>query len=74
MHIRLMTDIKNQAVFHCIVNGLDGDAQFHSTQIAGEMPAGFGYIGNEKLPDLGAQLGALPIAERYQVFVTVDSF
>ena len=74
MHIRLMTDIKNQAVFLRIKNGLNGDAQFHNAQIPSQMTAGLGYAGNQKLPDLLAQAGPFFIAERQQVLVTVDSF
>ena len=40
MHIRLMTYIKNQAVFHCIKYRFNGNRQFHNTQVSGKMAAG----------------------------------
>ena len=69
MHIRLMSHIKNQAVYTCIKNGLDGNAQFYNAQISGEMSAGLGDVGNQKFPDFLAELDSLPIAEGREVIV-----
>ncbi len=74
MHIRLVTNVKNQAVLLGIKNGLDGDAQLHHAQISGQMPAGLGNTGDQEFPDLPAKLGQLLGAQRLQVLVAVDSF
>ena len=59
MNIRLMTNVKNQAVLHGIVNRLNGNAEFNRTQVSGQMSAGFGYILDQKFPNLPAELGPL---------------
>ena len=41
MHIRLVTNIKHQAVFIRIKHGFDGDTQLYHAQIARQVPAGF---------------------------------
>ena len=48
--------IKNQAVYLGIKNGFDGHAQLHHAQVSGQMSAGFGNVGDQKLPDLPAEL------------------
>ena len=73
MHIRLVTHVKNQAVFRCIKNGLNGYAQLYNSQVSGKMSAGFRHGRNQEFPDLPAQLGTLRVAERLQILVTVDS-
>ena len=62
MDIRLMTHIKNQAVFFCIKNGLDGDAQLHRAQVSGQMAAGLRNGLDQKIPDLLAKLEPLFVA------------
>ena len=71
MHIRLMSDVKNQAVFFCIEYGFDGDAQLHNAQIAGQMAACPGNTGDQKFPDLCAKLAAFLIIQPQQIIVTV---
>ena len=72
MHIRLMPNIKNQAVYLGIKNGLDGHAQLHHAQVSGQMSAGFGNVGDQKLPDLPAELGSLPVIQSGKVVMAVD--
>ena len=55
MDIRLVTHIKYQAVFTCIKHGLDGNGQFHHTQIGCQVAAGFGNPIDKKFPDLAAE-------------------
>ena len=72
MDIRLVSDIKNQTVFHCIKNGLNGHGELHRTQIGGQMAACFGDAGNKKFPDFAAKLRPFGIRQLDQIFVTVD--
>ena len=72
MHIRLMPNIKNQAVYLGIKNGFDGHAQLHHAQVSGQMSAGFGNVGDQKLPDLPAKLGSLPVIQSGKVVMAVD--
>ena len=72
MHIRLMPNIKNQAVYLGIKNGLDGHAQLHHAQVSGQMSAGFGNVGNQKLPDFPTKLGSLPVIQSGKVVMAVD--
>ena len=72
MDIRLVTHIKNQAVFHCIKNGLDGDRKLHRTQIGSQVAAGFGYAGDQKLADFRAQLGSVSVSQGNEIIVTAD--
>ena len=71
MHIRLMPHIKNQAVYLGIKNGFDGHAQLHHAQVSGQMSAGFGDVGNQKLPDFPTKLGSLPVIQRSKVVMAV---
>ena len=73
MNIRLMTYIKNQAIFHGIVYSFNGNGQLHGTKITGQMAAGFGYILNQKRPDLLAELSTFLVIEKEQIIATVDS-
>ena len=72
MDIRLMTNIKYQAVFHCIKYGLDSDRQLNNTQIAGQMAAGLGYAGDQKFPNLRTESGTFFVREAKQILVTVN--
>ena len=53
---RLAYPIENQAVYLGIKNGFDGHAQLHHAQVSGQMSAGFGNVGDQKLPDFPAEL------------------
>ena len=59
--------IKNQAVYLGIKNGFDGHAQLHHAQVSGQMSAGFGDVGDQKLPDFPTKLGSLPVIQRSKV-------
>ena len=72
MHIRLMPHIKNQAVYLGIKYGLDGNAQLHHAQVSGQMSAGFGNVGDQKLPDFPTELGSLPVIQSGKVVMAVD--
>ena len=72
MDIRLMANIKNQAVFIRVINGLKGYGQLNGTQIRGQMPAGFGYPIDQKRSDLLAKQQTFFIAQAQQILVTVD--
>ena len=73
MHIRLVSDIKNQAVFHCIKYGLDGNGKLHRTQVGCQMASGFGHTFYQEVPDLPAQLSSLLIIQTNKIIVTADS-
>ena len=72
MDISLMTHIKNQTVFHRVINGLKGDGELHCSKVGSEVSAGFGDAGNKKFPDLPAEPDSLPLGKGDQVLVTVD--
>ena len=72
MHIRLMPHIKNQAVYLGIKNGFDGHAQLHHAQVSGQMSAGSGDVGDQKVPDFPTKLGSLPVIQRSKVVMAVD--
>ena len=73
MHIRLMTNVKHQAVSIRIKHGLNGDTQLHHAQIASQVTAGFGHAVNQKLSDLIAKPAALAVIEVFEVLMTVYS-
>ena len=70
MHIRLMTNIKNQAVNIRIKHGLDGDGKLNNAQITRQMAAGMADGRNEKFPDFPAKLCPFTISQADQVLVT----
>jgi len=70
MDIRLMTHIKNQAVNIRIKHGLNGNSELYRAQVSREMSTGFADGGNEKLPDLPAQLCSLLIIQANEILVT----
>jgi hypothetical protein len=72
MHIRLVTNIKNQAVMRCIKHGLDGDRQFHHAQIGRKVSSGLADAIHKKLSDLLAEQLSLFFVQRQQVIVSVD--
>ena len=72
MDIRLVTNIKNQTVFHCIENGLNGDGKLHRAQIGSKMPARSGHAGNQIFSDFIAQIRTLLIVQAGEIFMTVD--
>ena len=59
MHIGLVSYVKNQSVFGCIKNTVDGDRELHDAQIGRQMAAGRG--------DLLHQEAANIIAEGFQL-------
>ena len=59
MDVSLMTHVEHQAVLSGIKNGLNGDRQLHHAQIGRQMAAGLCHMGNNEIPDLGAQLCTL---------------
>ena len=67
-----MTNVENQAVFHCIENGFDRDRKFNCTQIGGKMTACLGYIGNKVASNFVAQISPLLIIQAGKIFMTVD--
>ena len=72
MHIRLMTNVKNQAVHHGIKNGFNGDSELHRSKISGQMPAGLTDAGNQKFPDFPAQLFPLGVIQPQKILMAVD--
>ena len=70
--IGLVSHIKNETVLCRIINGFQGDRQLHNTQVACQMPSGFGNIFNEKFPDFSAQLDLFFVCQAKEVIVTVD--
>ena len=73
MHIRLVTNVKHQAVLIRIKHGFNGDTQLHHAQITCQVPTGFGHTVNQKLADFVAKLAALSIIEVQKVLMCVDS-
>ena len=73
MHIRLMTDVKHQAVSIRIKNSFDGNAQLYHTQIACQVSAGFRHAVNQKPANFVAKLAALIIIEAQKILVGVNS-
>ena len=72
MNIGLMSHIKHKPVFFRVKYGLNGNRQFHRTQVAGQMAAGFGDTVNQKVPDLLTKLYFFSVTEADEVLVTVD--
>ena len=72
MNIRLMTNVENQAVFHCIENGLDCNGKLNCAQIRGKMTACLGHIGNEIASNFVAQISPLLIIQAGKILMTVD--
>jgi len=70
MDIRLVTHIENQAVNIRIKHGLNGNSELYRAQVSREMSTGFADGGNEKLPDLPAQLCSLLIIQANEILVT----
>jgi hypothetical protein len=72
MDIRLVTHIKYQAVYTCIIYSLKSNRQLHRTQIGGEVSAGLGHTIDQKLTNLLAQQQSFFIAQALQILVTAD--
>ena len=73
MHIRLVTDIKHQAVDIRMKHGLDGNGHLYHAQISCQMTACFGYIFNQKTANFVTKLTALSIIEVQKILVGVNS-
>ena len=63
MHVRLVTNVKHQAVSIRIKHGFDSNAQLHHTQITCQVTAGLGDTVNQKLADIITKLTPLTIIE-----------
>ena len=72
MDIRLMTHIKNQAVFMGIIYGLQGHGKLHNAQIGGQMATGFADTADQKFTDLGAKLLPLCRGQRSKIAMTMN--
>ena len=72
MDIRLVTHIKNQAVFHCIEHSFDGNRKLHRAQIGSQMATGLRHAGNQEIPNLRAKNFPLCIIQMNQIIVTCD--
>ena len=72
VRIALMADVPNQMVFGRVVHIVQGDGQLDRAQIAGEMPAGFAYRIQQKLPQLGGDLGQLFFIQTAQILRAAD--
>ena len=72
MDIRLMADIKNQAVLLCIIYGFNGNRKLYNAQVSGQMAAGLCHIFNQKLPDLPAQASLLRLGQVQQVLLAMN--
>ena len=56
-----------------IIYSLNGNAQLHNAQIAGQMTAGSGNIVDQKFTNLLAELRSFLIIQLKQIIVTIDS-
>ena len=72
--IGLVPHVENKPVNAGIVYGLDGHRQLHDAQIGGQMSPGPGYAGDQKIPDLPAELSPLRVGEPHEVVVTMNAF
>ena len=63
MDIRLMANIKNQAVLFRIIYRFNGYRQLNHTQVAGQMAPGLRYMVDEKFPDLPAKASPLRVCK-----------
>ena len=72
MDIRLMAYIKHQAVNIRIENGLNGNGQFHRTQIGSQMASCFRNMRYQKFADFFAQALSFFICQVDQIVVTVN--
>ena len=62
----------HQLGFHG-ADSLNGNAELNGTQITGKMTSGFGYIFNQKFPDLFTEPDKFLIIQFEQIIATVDS-
>ena len=67
-----MPDIPNQFIFGRVVNIVQGDGQLDRTQIAGEMTAGLPDGFQQKLSQLGGDLGQLFFIQAAQILRVVN--
>ena len=73
MHIRLMTYIKHQAVFLCIVDGFYGNSKLNNTQVRSKMPPRFADVRYQKLPYFLTEPDSLFIVQANQIIMPIDT-
>jgi hypothetical protein len=67
-----VTNVENQAVFHCIKNGLNCNRKLDSTQIGSKVTTGLSYTGNQKVSNFVAQISPLLIIQAGQIIMRVN--
>lgn len=76
--VALMAHVKDQPVPAGVEHPVDGHGELHYPQVGGQMPSGPGYVPDQLLPELAAQLPGLlsPIPARmgpYEVVLSLLS-
>ena len=74
MDIRLMTNIKNQAVTAGIKYSFQGQGKLHNAQIGGQMASRLCNIVYQEFPDLTAELLPLRLCQADQVIMVMNAF
>ena len=59
VHVALVADIEEQLVLRCIEDAVQGDGEFHYTQIGAEVATGFGKGFDQRLANNFRQHGQL---------------
>ena len=72
MHIRLMANIKQQAVLRGVKHAFEHDRQLHDAKIGRQMAAVMRDIQHEKLADFLAELLKLPLVQREKILSGAD--
>jgi hypothetical protein len=72
MNIRLVTNIKNQAVYIRIIYGFECNGKFYNAQIGCQMAAGAGHAADQKFPDFLAKLQTVLVGQLLQIIMVMN--
>ena len=72
VRITLMTDVPNQLVFRRVINIVQSHGKLDRAQVAGEMTAGLPDRFQQKLSQLGGDLGQLFFIQAAQILRAVN--
>ena len=71
MDIRLMTDVKENAVLYRVIYAVERNGKLNTAEIRREMSARARYVFHQKFADFPAQLGNVPFGNGAEVGIAV---